>query len=188
MLQRIGKKEAFMWIWFLIGVTCTLGLLAVGAYFKFAALKKAVLKAKLRLDLQLTKRSELVPALSLLAESVAQLGKSFAYSLNQLKEQTGYPMSFSKRVACEEEMSRTLRSLFQTIYQQNPQQPDILFAHLFEEMARTEERIQRCKRNYNSAVRDFNTLARVFPLNLWAGLLDFEVFEYFDFHPSTTKL
>ena len=175
-------------VWFLFGFMCAVVLALAGAYFKFASLKKAVLQAKLRLDLQLKKRGELIAPLSLLSAAVPELGKGFSYSLNQLKEQEGLSLNFATRVAREEEISRTLHNLFQTLKKNDTYKQDEHFLHLLDETARIEARIQRHKRRYNSAVRDFNTLTEFVPLNLWARLLDFESFEYFDFHPSTNKL
>ncbi|MBR3631647.1 MAG: LemA family protein [Elusimicrobiaceae bacterium] len=175
-------------VWFLFGFMCALVVGAIGAYFKFAALRKAVLQAKLRLDVQLKKRSDLIGPLALLATAIPELGKGFAYSLNQLKDREAFCDNLAKRVACEEDLSRTLHLLFETLQKDASYQHDAHFLHLLEETSQVEARIQRNKRSYNSAVRDFNTLTGVFPLNVWARLLDFESFEYFDFQPSTNKL
>ncbi|MBO7237923.1 MAG: LemA family protein [Elusimicrobiaceae bacterium] len=173
-----------MWIWFLVGFACAFMLMMVACYFKFSALHKAVQRTQRKLDAHLHKRRDLVPALSLTAATLPQLGTSFSYAFGQLPERCAAADSLTKQVACEAELSKALHELFAAAADHPPLQQDAYFRHLYEELIRTENRIQNAKKRYNSAVRDFNTLAAVFPLNLIAGMLDFKSFEYFDFDKS----
>ena len=61
------------------------------------------------------------------------------------------------------------------------------FAQLRENIIKAEGKVQRSKRKYNSAARDFNTVTAVIPLNLIAAVFELSPYEYFDFGPSITK-
>lgn len=173
-----------MLVWFLAGFVCAAIVIFIAAYFKFASLRKAVLRAKLRLDVQRKLRRDLIPSLALSAATVPELGRSFAYSLNQLKEKCASSDTLAKHISCEAEISKTLGELFSQAAKHEEMETDEHFKHLRRSLMTAEDRIQSSKKRYNSAVRDFNTLAAIFPLNFISRLLEFEPFEYFDFTKS----
>ena len=174
----------YICMWFLIGFICALLVMMIACYFKFTSLRKAVQRTKNKLDAHLQKRRDLVPVLSLTAAGLQELGTSFSYALGQLPEKATTADSLLKCAAYEADLSQALHELFTAAAKYPPLQQDTYFRHLHEELVKTENRIQYAKRRYNSAVRDFNTLATVSPLNLIARLLEFKPFEYFDFNKS----
>ncbi len=54
------------------------------------------------------------------------------------------------------------------------------FLKLQEELATTEDRIQRARRFYNANVRELNTRVEVFPSNLVAAMFGFAAAEFFE--------
>ena len=54
------------------------------------------------------------------------------------------------------------------------------FLELQQELANTEDRIQRSRRFYNANVRDLNTRIEIFPSNIIAGMFGFEKREFFE--------
>ncbi len=173
-----------MLIWFLFGFMCALVILFAAAYFKFAALHKAVVRAKLRFDVQRKLRRNLISSLALSASSLPELGKPFAYGLTKLKDQCEQSDTIAKQIACEAEISKTLQELFAQVAKHEELETDEHLKHLRKSLMGIENRIVGGKKRYNSAVRDYNTLAKVFPLSVIARLLEFEPFEYFDFDKS----
>ncbi|MFO7653567.1 MAG: LemA family protein [Candidatus Krumholzibacteriia bacterium] len=61
------------------------------------------------------------------------------------------------------------------------------FLALQEELAATEDRIQRARRFYNANVRDLNTRVEIFPSNIVAGLFGFHEAEFFEVESSTVR-
>jgi LemA protein len=57
---------------------------------------------------------------------------------------------------------------------------DANFRQLADELAGTENRIAVARQDYNSVARDFNRVARQFPMNLFARMFGFEPAEYFE--------
>ena len=49
------------------------------------------------------------------------------------------------------------------------------YMRLQDELAGTENRIGVARRNYNNALRDYNTYVRQFPNSIWAGIAGFQV-------------
>ena len=173
-----------MWTWFLLGFLCAFVLALVACYVKFTALRKQVTVVKRKLDAQLQKRRNLVSPLALTAAGLPELGTAFSYAFGQLPDKAASADSLVKCSACEADLSKALRELFTVAAGHAQLQQDTYFRHLHEELVRAENCIQRAKKAYNSAVRDYNTLTDVVPLNILAGLLEFRPFEYFDFEKS----
>ncbi len=173
-----------MVVWFIFGFMCAVILTLTAVYFKLSELRKAVLLSQMRLVVQRKNRWELIPSLSLSAAAVPGLGRSFSYALNQLKEKCAQGDTLAKQIACEAELSKTLHELFLQAAKHEELATDEHFKHLRENLIAVEGRIEQGKKRYNSAVRDFNTLAQVGPLKIMAHLLEFEPFEYFDFDKS----
>ncbi len=61
------------------------------------------------------------------------------------------------------------------------------FLHLQQELANTEDRIQRSRRFYNANVRDLNNRIDVFPSNLIASSFGFAKREYFEIEDAIVR-
>jgi len=58
------------------------------------------------------------------------------------------------------------------------------FMGLMDEIAGTENRLSTARMRYNDAVRDFNVMVKVFPTNLYAGMLGFKEAAYYQIQES----
>ncbi len=174
--------------WFVFGFMCASAAVMAAAYFKFVSLRKAVQRAQLRLYVCLRSRRELLPSLAWSAAALPELKKDFAYALGQMKEKCAQADTMQKHIDCEAEVSRNLQKFFAGLAMHKELEKDEYFLKLQRSVLACESKIQRCKKRYNSAVRDFNTLTGLFPLSVLAKLLDFEKYEYFDFTASLDKI
>ena len=174
--------------WFLFGFMCAAAVIVAAAYFKFVSLRKAVQRAQLRLYACLRSRRDMLPSLAWSAASLPELEREFAYALGKMKEKCAEADTMQKRIDCEAEVSRDLKKFFSGLAAHKELEKDEYFLKLQRGVLASESKIQQCKKRYNSAVRDFNTLAGVFPLSVLARLLDFDKYEYFDFENSLDKI
>lgn len=173
-----------MLIWFVFGFMCAAAVMLGASYFKFTALRKAAGRAWLKLDASLQNRRDLIPAVALSAAVLPELERAFVYALSDMQKPLPVSVSASKRSAHEAALSQSLKIIF-TAAQAHPElMNDEHFSSLRQNVCKADKRIEADKKRYNSAVRDFNTLAEIFPLNLVANLLEFEAMEYFDFEKS----
>lgn len=177
-----------MFIWFLFGFMCALVLLLGVAYLKFVSLNNAVKQAWLHLDINLKNRAELIPSLALSAASFDELERPFIYSLTELKDSCRTAPDIHQRVLCEQDITNKFKKVFTAAAKHDELKKDEHFLKLQRSIIHAEGKVQNSKRKYNSAVRDFNTLAEVIPLNLIAKMFEFEKFEYFDFDNSLDKV
>ncbi len=177
-----------MLVWFLFGFMCAAVVVLAAAYFKFISLQKAVFRTQHRLIICLRNRRELLPSLAWSSAAVPELEREFSYALGKMKEKCAEADTMQKRIDCETEVSQNLKKLFTGLASHEDLKKDEYFLKLQRNVLSAESKIQQCKKRYNSAVRDFNTLVDVFPLSLVARALDFDKYEYFDFEPSLDKI
>lgn len=173
-----------MLIWFLFGFMCAAAVMLGASYFKFTALRKEVLRAWRALDASLQNRRDMIPSVALSAAVLPELERAFVYALSDMQKPLPVSACAAKRSAHEAALSQSLKIIF-TSAQAHPElMNDEHFSSLRQNICKAERRIESGKKRYNSAVRDFNTLAEIIPLNLVANLLEFDAFEYFDFEKS----
>ena len=79
----------------------------------------------------------------------------------------------------ENMLSQTLKSLFAVAENYPDLKASQNFMKLQDELADTENKIQASRRFYNGNVRDFNTKIQIFPNNIFAGILGFKKYEFF---------
>ncbi len=172
----------------LIGFMLAVVLAFILAYLKFISLGKAVKTAWIRLDSRLKDRGDLTARLALSAAAIPELDRPFIYSLKTLRDECRQAATLPRRIACENEVTQKFKKVFTAACAHEELTKDEHFLKLQKNIIHAESRVQRAKRRYNSAVRDFNTLAEIIPLNLLVQMFEFPQYEYFDFDPSLEKV
>ncbi|MDD6153347.1 MAG: LemA family protein [Elusimicrobia bacterium] len=173
-----------MFIWFIFGAMCMLVVLLILAYLKFVSLNKAAANAWQKLDFNMKNRAELIPSLALAAAAFEELDRTFVYELSALKDTCRRAASLQERVKCENEITKKFKKVFTAAMHHPETEQNEHFLKLRENIIQAESKVQRSKKKYNSAARDFNTIASIIPLNLIAQMFEFKPYEYFDFDPS----
>lgn len=177
-----------MIIWFIFGAMCMLVVLLVLAYLKFVALNNAAKAAWQKLDFNMKNRAELIPSLALSAASFSELDRPFIYELSALKDSCKNAPSLQERVICESEITQKFKKVFTAAMHHPELKTDTHFLKLQQNIIQAEGKVQRSKKKYNSAARDFNTITSIIPLNLIAKMFEFTPYEYFDFDPSLNEI
>lgn len=177
-----------MVIWFIFGAMCMLVILLMLAYLKFISLNKAAASAWQKLDFNMKNRADLIPSLALSAAAFNELDRTFVYELSALKDSCRNATSLQERVKCESEITKKFKKVF-TVAMYHPEaEQNEYFSKLRENIIQAESKVQRAKKKYNSAARDFNTITSIIPINLIAQMFELKPYEYFDFNPSVDNI
>jgi len=95
----------------------------------------------------------------------------------------------ARKVSREEnELTRTLRTLFAVAERYPDLKASKNFLHLQRELVNTEDRIQAARRFYNANVRDFNNKVEMFPSSIIARLFGFKRAEFFEIEPLEAEV
>ncbi|OGY90509.1 MAG: hypothetical protein A3B30_00865 [Candidatus Komeilibacteria bacterium RIFCSPLOWO2_01_FULL_52_15] len=132
------------------------------------------------IDVQLKRRYDLIPNL---VETVKGYMQHEAKTLQAVTDARTIAMQAEQaptRAKAEDVLTNTLKSLFAVAENYPDLKASGNFSKLQDELSDTENKIQAARRFYNGQVRDFNTKIQVFPDSIFAQMLAFTAFAYFE--------
>jgi len=164
------------------GILLTLLLLLVVAaiwmYNRLIRNRNLIGEAWAGIDVQLQKRSELVPNLVQTVKGYASHESAVFEEVVQIRNSGDTQVS--TRAKQETALSRSLGRLFAL----SEDYPDLKasegFQQLHTSLVEIEEHLQYARRYYNGAVRDNNNLVESFPSNIIANIFKFKQAEFFE--------
>lgn len=168
-------------LYILIGLAVIAGLYGVSVYNRLVKLKNRVEEAWSDIDVQMKRRYNLIPNLVETVKGYATHEKEtlerVIQARNMAMSTTGDP---EQQAASENMLTGALKSLFALSEDYPDLKANTQFLKLQDDLAESEDLIQKARRYYNGSVRDLNVLIQQFPSNLVAGMVDYEAAEYFE--------
>src|SRR6476469_3955764 len=156
--------------------------IAVVALLLFAliGIYNGLIKSRVRVDeawsdinVQLKRRYDLIPNLVNTVKGYAAHESKVFEDVSAARSAAMGATGIADKAKAENQLAGTLKSLFAV----SEAYPDLKasqnFQELQAELTDTEDKIQASRRFYNGVVRDFNTKRKVFPTNIFAGMLGF---------------
>ncbi|WP_322980100.1 LemA family protein [Pseudomonas sp. C11] len=167
--------------WWLVGALLVLGGATVFYYNRLVFNRHRVAEAASGIDVQLKRRSSLIPAL---VECVRQYMNYEQSTLEALVQERSRAVQLAdsplgERAPVEAQLSSQLRQLFALVEAYPELKADEQFRELQSNISEVENHIQMARRYYNGAVRELNVLVESVPSNLVARLFAFTQADYF---------
>ena len=132
------------------------------------------------IDVQLTRRHDLVPQLVEAVKAYAGHESATLAAVTELRAQSEATARLADKAGLEDELEAGVHKLI--VLAEN--YPDLKtsqnFLNLQRELVDVEDHLQYARRYYNGAVRILNTRIETVPDNVIAGLLRFQPAEYFE--------
>lgn len=147
-----------------------------------ASMYNGLVKANIRADeawsditVQLKRRADLIPNLVNTVKGYAKHEKSVFEAVTKARTETVNAAGQGPEATAKAEggFQQALKSLFAVAEAYPDLKASANFQQLQTELTDTEDKIQASRRFYNASVRDFNTKRKVFPTNIFAGMLGF---------------
>lgn len=169
-----------------IGMIFLIALLAVGGgvaiiYNLLVQKRQMTNNGWADIDVQLKRRSDLIPSLVRTVEGYAKHEKDL---FREIAERRTAALNAgddaAARGAAESALSKPVTKLIAVAEDYPELKANQNFLALQKELADTEDKIEMARRFYNGAVRELNVLAHSFPVNLFAGAFGFSDRAYFE--------
>lgn len=165
-------------------IVVLLALWLVAMYNGLITSRNRVDEALSDIDVQLKRRYDLIPNL---VETVKGYMTHERETLVKLTEARTAAMtthdnksaSLADREKAENQLSSTLKTIFAVSENYPELKASQNFLQLQDEISDTENKIQASRRFYNGNVRDFNTKIQVFPTSIFAGMMHFSKYDFF---------
>lgn len=167
--------------WFVVALLLVLTAGIIWGYNRLVFNRVRVAAAWSDIDVQLKRRSSLIPQLVdclkayMAHESTTLTALTEKRSQAQRAEASGAP----ERGAAEGQVSATLRQVFARAEAYPDLKADAVFLDLQRTLSEVEDHIQMARRYYNGAVRELNILVESVPTNLLAKAFGFRDAPYF---------
>lgn len=171
-----------------VGVLVVVGVLllaAVVAYNRLVRARNAYKNAFAQIDVQLTRRHDLIPNLvevakgylrheretleAVTAARTAAVGMQAAAAANP-----GEPAAMRQLAGAENMLTQTLGRLFALSEAYPDLKADRTMTQLSEELTSTENRVAFARQHFNDAVMAYNNRREVFPASVVAGMFGFQ--------------
>lgn len=171
----------------ILGVVAVLFLAFIGIYNKLAKLKVMVEEASSDIETFLKQRYDMIPNL---VETVKGYAKHETATLEKVTEMRTKAMSagtLPEKMEIEDGITSAISKIFAVAENYPDLKANTNFIQLQTTLKELEESIQKSRRYYNGAARDFNTSIVVFPTNLIAQLFGYKKVDFFEVSEEEQK-
>ena len=152
----------------------------VGLYNKLAKQRVVVNEATGDIETFLKQRYDMIPNLVETVKGYAKHEKETFVELTEMRSKAMSAEGLDAKAEYENKISQAVTKIFAVAENYPELKANTNFLDLQSNLKAMEDNIQKSRRFYNGAVRDFNTLIAVFPNNLVAGIFGFKEFKFFE--------
>lgn len=157
-----------------IALVIALVTMVVSMYNRFIRLRNNAREAFSTMDTYLTKRFDLIPNLVETAKGYAKHETEAFEKVIQARNMVQASGNMEQKLAGENMLSGTLKSLFAVMENYPELKADAHFLQLQRQLETVESEILNSRKYYNGTVKMLNNAIEMFPSNIIAGIFHFE--------------
>ena len=166
-------------MWILLAVIIIIALFAWVFYNSLITAKIRVGEAFSQIDVQLKRRSDLIPNLVETVKGYTKHEREVLEEVTNARAALVNAKGVEEKAKANNQLADTLKSLFAVAENYPSLKASENYMALQEELADTENKIAYARQFYNSTVMDYNTKLQVFPTVLFGQMLHFTPAEFF---------
>ena len=172
---------------YLVTILGFMGLAGIYFFNRIIQFKNMMDKAASGIDVQLKRRHDLIPNLVETVKGYQGHERGTLEAIVKLRTQLMCPVPMKDRGPLENDLSRSLKSIFALAEQYLDLKANTNFLNLQNNLVEIEDQIQMSRRYYNGSVREYNIGIQSFPASLIAGPLNFKRSEFFELEYATER-
>lgn len=166
-------------MYIVIGIVVLIAVYLVATYNSFITLKARIDEALSGIDVQLKRRSDLIPNLVETVKGYAKHEKEVFENVTKARSSLMSAGSLMEKAEANNQLTAALKSLF-AVAEAYPQlQASENFKDLQRQLEDTEDKVAYSRQFYNSNVLEYNTKVRLFPSNFIANAFGFKEMQFF---------
>jgi LemA protein len=184
--------------WTILVILVVLVLLAISIYNRLVAGRNRFKNAFAQIDVQLTRRHDLIPNLVETAkgyikheretlEAVINARNTAVSGLKAAAADPSDPAAMKNLAEAEQGLSGALGRLFALSEAYPDLKANENMMQLSEELTTTENKVAFARQAYNDSVMDYNTLRESFPNNFFAGWFSFRAAELLEIEDEAKR-
>jgi LemA protein len=178
-----------MVFWIIIAVVVAIAIYAIAVFNRLVRLRQMTNEAWSGIDVQLKRRSDLVPNL---VEAVKGYAAHERSTLDEVAALRGAARAVPEgdvagRASAESALSAGLGKLIALAESYPDLKASGNFLELQSQLSALEDDLQMARRYYNGAVRNLNVVVQSFPASLVAGALGFAARDFFELAAASER-
>ena len=184
--------------WIILAILAALVFFAITIYNRLVASRNRFKNAFAQIDVQLTRRHDLIPNLVETAkgyikheretlEAVINARNTAVAGLKNAAKDPSNPEAMKALAEAEQGLSGALGRLFALSEAYPDLKANENMMQLSEELTTTENKVAFARQAYNDSVMDYNTLRESFPNNFFAGWFNFGPAELLDIEDESKR-
>ena len=177
-----------MFLPILLAVVFIIILWLITIYNKLVRNRNLVEEAWSGIDVQLKRRSNLIPNLIETVKGYLKHEKTLLSEVTELRSKSMGIKEVGERGKMENSLGRSLANLFAVAEAYPDLKANQNFIDLLAQLASVEDQIQMARRYYNGSVRNLNILIESFPSNQVAKMFNFTKREFFEIEDEKERI
>jgi len=173
-------KKSTIILLVVVGVILILTMAMIGSYNGLVSKKEAVTQKYSDLDTTLQRRADLIPNLVSTVKGFVAHENEVIDKVTEARQNLLGANSIEDKQKANDELSKSLQALMVVVENYPDLKSSENFLNLQTELAGTENRIAVARRDYNDAVKNYNSSIKRFPTNVLAGMFGFSEEKYFE--------
>ncbi len=164
----------------IVGIVVLAGLFLLATYNGLVRSRMRVKEAWSGIDVQLKRRSSLVPNLVETVKGYAAHERGTFEAVTEARARLDRAGTPAEAAQANNQLTQTLRSLFAVAENYPTLKANENFMDLQRQLSDLEEKIAFARQFYNTNVMDYNTKIQVVPNVFLAGMFGFQPYEFFE--------
>lgn len=174
-------------VYIFIGIIIILTIYLIATYNGFMVLSTRIKEAFSGIDVQLKRRTDLIPNLVETVKGYAKHEKNVFEDVTKARSALLSAQALQDKANANNQLSQALKSLF-ALAEAYPQlQASQNFQELQRQLEDTEDKIAYARQFYNSNVLDYNAKLKTFPSNIIGQSFGFKESEFFTANEEERK-
>ncbi len=158
----------------LIAVLVVLAIVLLGGIGMYNSIKSAQIGVEAQygqVENQIQRRADLIPNLVSTVKGYMQYEEKVLTEVTEARARVSGAGSVEEMAEADARLTGALGRLFAVAENYPSLKSDAHFTELMREISGSENRIAVARRDYNEAIREYNTMISTFPGNLFAGMM-----------------
>ncbi|MDD2409668.1 MAG: LemA family protein [Bacilli bacterium] len=168
------------WLYIIIALIGILIIYVICIYNSLVILRQKVKNQWSQIDVQLKRRSDLIPNLVETVKGYAKHEKETLQKVIEARNSYLAAGTLEAKMKANGELSNLISKLFALSENYPELKADTSFLKLQSDLKDTEDKIAYARQFYNDIVMKFNAKIETFPVNVVANLFKFEAREFFE--------
>ncbi|GIW66923.1 MAG: LemA family protein [Candidatus Parcubacteria bacterium] len=157
-------------------------------YNSFVSLNQRVKEAESDIEVQMKRRSDLIPNLIETVKGYVSHEKTLLENITQARTSFLNAKNIKEEIEADNMITSTLKTLFAVAENYPDLKANQNFIQLQQELRDTEDKIMSARRFYNAVVMEYNSFLNQFPNNLFKSLFKFKEANFFDIQEEEKQI